>query len=142
MKIYRTSLAQQYLQLCPDNMAFSDTITLSFIHHRHLVLEHPIAVLPRTSGTSTISTKTAFDTVMELLNIVMMFNPMRIFLPPALFFMLFSAIWGLPFLLRGEGLSVGTLFLFVTGFIFFFLGLMAEQLSVIRKSLTRRSPEN
>ena len=137
MKIYRTNLAKQYLQLCPDNMAFSDVITLSFIHHRHLVLAHPITVLPRTSGTSTISTKTAFDTVMELLNIVMLFNPTRIFLPPALFFLLFSAVWGLPFILRDEGVSVGTLLLFLTGVMFFFLGLFAEQLAAIRNSLNR-----
>lgn len=136
MKIYRTSLARQYIELCPDNMAFSDIITLVFINQRHLVSEHPITVIPRTTGKSTISTKTAFDTVMEILHIVTLFNPMRIFLPPALFFLLFSAIWGLPILLRGEGISVGTLFLFVTGLIFFFLGLIAEQLALIRKSLS------
>lgn len=135
MKMYRTDLAQKYMQLCPDSMAFSDTITLAFIHHRHLVLEEPITVLPRTSGTSTISTKTAFDTVLELFNIVMLFNPMRIFLPPALFFLLFSVIWGTPIVLRGEGVSVGTLLLFVTGIIFFFLGLLAEQLASVRAGL-------
>jgi glycosyltransferase involved in cell wall biosynthesis len=135
MKLYRTHLAKQYMQLCPDSMAFSDTITLAFIHHRHLVLEQPITVLPRTSGASTISTKTAFDTVLELFNIVMLFNPMRIFLPPALFFLLFSLIWGTPIVLRGEGVSVGTLLLFVTGIIFFFLGLLAEQLASVRAGL-------
>lgn len=138
MKIYRASLAKQYMQLCPDSMAFSDTITLAFIHHRHLVLEQPISVLPRTSGTSTISTKTAIDTVLEIFNIVMLFNPMRIFLPPAIFFFLFSVVWGTPFVLRGEGVSVGTLLLFVTGIIFFFLGLLAEQLAAVRASLHQR----
>ena len=138
MKMYRTSLAKQYMQLCPDSMAFSDTITLAFLHHRHLVLEQPISVLPRLSGTSTISTKTAVDTVLELFNIVMLFNPMRIFLPPALFFFLFSVVWGTPFVLRGEGVSVGTLLLFVTGVIFFFLGLLAEQLAAVRASLHQR----
>jgi glycosyltransferase involved in cell wall biosynthesis len=136
MKIYRTGLARQYMQLCPDTMAFSDIITLIFINQRHLVQEYPITVVPRTTGESTISTKTAIETVMEILHIVTLFNPMRIFLPPAIFFLLFSAIWGLPILLRGEGISVGTLFLFVTGLIFFFLGLIAEQLALIRKNLS------
>lgn len=138
MKMYRTSLAKQYMQLCPDSMAFSDTITLAFINYRHLVLEQPISVLPRLSGTSTISTKTAVDTVLEIFNIVMLFNPMRIFLPPALFFFLFSVGWGTPIVLRGEGVSVGTLLLFVTGVIFFFLGLLAEQLAAVRASLHQR----
>jgi hypothetical protein len=135
MKIYRTDLFRRYLPLCPDTMALSDIITLVFIHHRHLVLEHPITVVPRTAGKSTINLKTAFDTVLEILHIVTMFNPMRVFLPPAIFFFLFSAIWGTPILLRGEGVSVGTELLFITGLICFFLGLIAEQLALIRKSL-------
>ena len=142
MKMYRTGLARQYMQLCPNNMAFSDIITLIFINQRHLVHEHPITVTPRTTGESTISTKTAFDTVMEILHIVTLFNPMRIFLPPAIFFILFSAAWGLPILFSGDGISVGTLFLFVTGLIFFFLGLIAEQLALIRKSLSLAVREN
>ncbi len=141
MKIYRTELVQRYLPLCPDNMAFSDIITLVFVSQRHLVLEEPITVHPRKEGTSTVNTKTAFDTVMEILHIVVLFNPMRIFLPLALFFLSFSVVWGLPFLLRGEGVSVGTLFLFVTGLIFFFLGLIAEQLSLIRRHLVTDGAE-
>lgn len=136
MKIYRTELAKCYIELCPDTMAFSDVITLVFINQRHLVTEHPITIEPRTTGTSTINTKTAIDTVMEILHIVILFNPMRIFLPPAVFFLAFSGVWGIPILLRGEGISVGTLFLFVTGLIFFFLGLIAEQLALIRKNLS------
>jgi len=135
MKICRTDLVRKYLHFCPDTMAFSNIIALVFINQRHLVCEHPITVTPRLAGTSTVNTKTAFDTVMEILHIMILFDPMRIFLPPALFFLLFGVLWGTPILLRGEGVSVGTLLLLVTGFIFFFLGLIAEQLALIRKNL-------
>jgi glycosyltransferase involved in cell wall biosynthesis len=135
MKIFLTDTVQCYLDLCPDSMAFSDIITLIFIHQGHLVCEHGIQVDRREMGKSTISTKTAFDTVMELFHIILLFNPMRIFLPFTLFFLFSSMIWGIPIVLRGEGISVGTLFLFVTGLLFFILGLLAEQLALIRKSL-------
>lgn len=141
MKIYVTTLVQRYLPLCPDNMAFSDIITLIFLNQRHLVREHPITVDPRTTGESTIGLKTAFDTVLEIVNVATMFDPMRLFFPPAIFFLLFSAVWGLPILLRGEGVSVGTLFLFVTGLNLFFLGLLAEQLALIRKNLNLGPPQ-
>lgn len=134
MKIYRTSLVKKYMQLCPDNMAFSDIIVLVFMNHMRLVFEHPITVMPRTAGESTINTRTAIDTVLEILHIMTLFHPMRIFLPPALFFLLFSGVWGGGHLLQGESLSVGTLLIFVTGLIFFFLGLIAEQLALIRKN--------
>jgi glycosyltransferase involved in cell wall biosynthesis len=142
MKIYVTDLAREYMQLCPDNMALSDIITLIFLNQRHLVLEQAITVVPRTTGTSTINIKTAFDTVLEIVHVATMFDPMRLFFPPAVFFLLFSAVWGIPILLRGEGVSVGTLFLFVTGLIFFFLGLLAEQLALIRKNLNLSRPKS
>ncbi|HEX2697450.1 MAG TPA: glycosyltransferase family 2 protein, partial [Anaerolineales bacterium] len=55
-KLYRTELAQKYLRLCPDSMAFSDVITLIFINQHNLVLEHPVRVNKREKGKSTITT--------------------------------------------------------------------------------------
>jgi len=73
------------------------------------------------------------ETVMEILNVVVLFNPNRVFFPLAVFFVLAGIIWGLPFLLRGEGVQAGTLLLTITGLLFFLLGLLAEQLSLIRR---------
>ena len=80
-KLYDTRLVQRYLSICPDSMAFSDVIALIFIKKRHLVLEHPITIKQRSSGKSTINTFTAIQTIMEIINIAMLFNPLRIFLP-------------------------------------------------------------
>src|SRR4030095_3189813 len=88
MKLYRTELAKKYLKLCPDSMAFSDIITLIFCAQNHLVIEENVRIKKRASGKSTIGINTAFDTVMEILNIVMLFNPIKIFLPIAIIFMI------------------------------------------------------
>jgi len=134
MKIYRTELARQYLHLTPNNMPYSDIITLIFISNRHLVLEVPIKVNDRMKGESTIGIQTAFETIMEIVNIIVLFNPMKIFLPVSIFTFLVSAAWGIPIILRGQGVSTGALLGFVSALIFFFLGLIAEQLTLIRKS--------
>lgn len=134
MKIYDANLAKRYIGLCPDSMAYSDIITLVFISQYHLVTECPISINPRISGKSTIGTQTAFETVKEILNIVVLFNPLRIFFLVSIICILFGIAWGLPIVLRGDGVSVGSMLAIVTGLIFFFLGLLAEQLSLIRKS--------
>lgn len=133
MKIYDTGMAQRYLHLCPNTMAFSDVITLVFISERRRVLEREITVNPRTDGESTISTATALDTLREILNIVVLFNPMRIFLPIAAGSVLLGILWGLPIVLRGHGVSVGAMLAILTGTVFFLLGLLAEQVSQIRR---------
>ena len=133
MKLYRTELAKRYLVLCPDSMAFSDIITLVFVHRRDLVLETKIEVMPRSEGVSTINTSTALDTVFQILNIVALFNPGRIFFPLGVGFVLFGVAWGLPFIVRNEGVSVGTMLLLVFGLIFFLVGLIAEQVAQLRR---------
>lgn len=136
-KVYRTELAQKYMTVCPDSMAFSDVITLVFLSERNLVLEHPIHVSPRKVGKSTITTFTAFETVMQVLNIVLMFNPLRFFLPLSIVCFLAGLVWGIPIVLLGRGVSVGAMLAIVTGLLFFVLGLLANQLSAIRMERLR-----
>ncbi len=132
MKVYRTSLAKQYLPLCPDNMPFSEIITLIFIYNKHYVIEHPIWIMERRSGISSVSTRTAFETVLEILHMVVLFNPLRVYLPLSIIGILAGFVWGIPFVLKGEGVSVGAMLGIVSGLIFFLLGLLAEQLSLMR----------
>ena len=133
MKMYDAELAKKYIRICPDSMAFSDVITLTFIYQRDLVLEMPIKINQRIAGKSKIRVKTAFETIMEIVNIVTLFNPMRLFLPLSFSFILISFIWEIPIFLRGNGISIGALLGFITGLIFFLLGLIAEQLGNIRR---------
>jgi glycosyltransferase involved in cell wall biosynthesis len=135
LKMYRTGLLQRYLHLCPDSMAFSDIITLIFLNQGHRVNEVPVQVLERAGGTSKISTRTAFETMLEIINIVMLLKPLRIFLPASLFCIALGILWAIPFLVMGHGVSVGSLLAIVTGLILFMVGLLAEQLSLIRKEI-------
>ena len=132
-KLYRTDLAKKYQRVCPNSMSFSDVITLVFINQGNLVLEHPISINPRQTGKSTINTFTAFETVLEILNIILLFNPLRVFLPIAIFGILVGLSWGSYILLVvGRGVSVGAMLAIITGLIFFVLGLLANQVSALR----------
>jgi len=134
MKIFRTELGKKYIHLYPDTMSFSDIICLVFINNRHVVLEEPIQIMERKAGKSTIGIHTAFQTVMEILNIIIMFNPMKIFLPISIVLFILGFGWGLKFFLNGLGISIGSSMLLIMSMLVFLLGLIAEQLSAIRKN--------
>ena len=74
MKVYRSDLAKKYLKIAPDGMPFSDFMTFIFLNKRRYVVEHPITVLERHGGRSTITTKTAFDTIWALVVLLALFN--------------------------------------------------------------------
>lgn len=132
-KLYRTDLAKKYLRVCPNSMSFSDVITLVFINQGNLILEQPININQRKAGKSTITTYTAFETVLEILNIILLFNPLRFFLPVSAFFVFIGLAWGTYIQLTvTHGVSVGAMLSIVTGLIFFVLGLLANQVSAMR----------
>lgn len=133
MRIYKTNVAKEFLSFCPDSMAFSDIIALLHLNTKAQVLEVPVTIRSRTSGRSTINTITAIDTVLEIINIVMWFRPLRVLLPISGLLMFAGGAWALPFLLAGRGLSGVALLLMLSGFQLGVLALLAEQLSTIRR---------
>jgi glycosyltransferase involved in cell wall biosynthesis len=136
-KMLRSDLAKKYCAICPDGMAFSDVITISFLFEKKLVVGQPIQTRKRVAGKSTIGIGTAFDTTIEILNMIMLFNPLKIFLPASALFILFGLLWGLPIIFMGRGVSVGSMLAIVLGMLLFLLGLLAHQLSEIRLSALR-----
>lgn len=131
-KLFRTALVKKYMVLCPDSMAFSDTITLVFISRHHRVVEKEIVAHERLAGKSTINAMTAFDTLVNILNIAMMFNPLRFFIPIAIIFISIGLLWGVPIAIMGRGVSVGSFLSIAIGMVFFAIGLIAHQLSTLR----------
>lgn len=134
-KLYRTEAVLNYLPFCPNTMAFSDIITLLFINNRNLVMEYPITIHPRTTGKSTINISTAFETLGTILNVAVMFNPYKLFMPPAFFCLILGLAWGIPIAIQGRGVSVGSLLLITLSAFLFTIGLVASQLSAIRMQM-------
>jgi len=133
MKVYRTRLAQALLPYSPGSMAFSDVITLTHLNLGHRVLEAPIEVMERRSGKSTINTMTAVDTLIEIVNVLMWFKPLKFFVPLAAVIGLAGGVWAIPFLAVGRGLSSISLLLILAAMMIGMLGLLAEQMASSRR---------
>jgi glycosyltransferase involved in cell wall biosynthesis len=134
-KLYKTEVVKNYLPFCPNSMSFSDILTLLFLNQRCLVLELPITARQRMSGKSTINVHTAFETLINIINISVMFNPYKLFIPLAVVTLLLGLTWGIPFALQGKGVSVGSMLLLITSGLLFAIALIAGQLSAIRLQL-------
>jgi glycosyltransferase involved in cell wall biosynthesis len=135
MRIFDTKLGQKVAHLSPDGMSFCDTFTLIFISFKHLVLEETISIRDRLAGRSKARLNTAFETVMEILNFMVLFNPLRIFLPLALGFFIPGLIWGVHMFLLGKGISGGASVLMIMGVLLFLLGFISEQITLIRRNI-------
>jgi hypothetical protein len=137
MKCYRMSEVLEYLDLCPDTMAFSDCILLLMVNDRKLVTETPIEIAPRTAGKSTIGTKTAIITLAEILNLAVLLRPMTTFFRIAVYFLVSGVCWGLVTYIRKSTITSVSVMFIMLGVMSIMLGLLCEQLSQIRRKLAK-----
>ena len=139
MKIYRSELAKKYIRLAPDNMAFSDIMTIVFVYFGRLVKEVPIKINKRIAGKSSINYKTALDTLKEIMFIATVFAPYKFFSSLAILLLLISIAWGLPFIIAGKGVTSATASGILVAVLLWCLGVIAQLISGIRRDLVENS---
>lgn len=131
LRLIRRDVALRYLHLCPSGFSFSTTITMALLSRGYSVAYVPIQVEKRV-GKSTVSITTGLDTIILILRVASLFNPLRIFVPSSLLIGLTGLVWGIPFALAGRGVSVGAMLAIVTAILLFGLGLLCDQISQLR----------
>jgi glycosyltransferase involved in cell wall biosynthesis len=80
LRIMRRSALLKFIHLLPSGFSFTSTITLSLLCSGHSVHYEPIACSPRV-GTSKIRAAHFQSFVLLVLRTVVLFNPLKIFLP-------------------------------------------------------------
>jgi glycosyltransferase involved in cell wall biosynthesis len=84
LRCFRKSVVEGYMQLLPSGFSFTTTLTLAYHADSRLVYYMPINYRKR-EGTSKISPlRDTYQFLLLILRTVMYFDPMRIFIPPAL----------------------------------------------------------
>ena len=83
-------------------------------------------------GHSTVSASTGFETILLVIRLATLFNPLRIFLPASAICILGGMAWGIPYLIARQGLTVASMLAILTGILLFALGLVCDQVSQLR----------
>ena len=131
MRLLTVDVARRYAHLCPRGFSMSTTLTMAVMSRGWPVAFVPIDVRPRT-GRSTVTVATGLETMVLLLRIICLFNPLRLFVPASVLVAILGVGWGIPYALAGRGLSVGAMLAIVMSVLLFSLGLICDQVSQLR----------
>lgn len=127
-------LIREMLHFMPNGFSFSTTSTLSFMKEGYNIGTFPIVVEERVGRKSSVKfVKDGAKTLMLLLRIIMLFNPLKIFLPASLLTGtagIAFGVWG--FIVTGR-FPNGAIILLTLGMILFFIGLIADQISLLNR---------
>lgn len=138
LRLYRREAILRYLPLCSDAYSFTATSMVLLLYWKHRVAFAPVDVQPAPSQ-GRVTVRTGLDTLMLILRIATLLDPLRIFLPMSAVVFLFGVGWGVPYILAGRGVSVGALLLILTALLLFAVGLLSDQIAQLRQEQLRRS---
>lgn len=141
LRIVKKELIENMLHLFPQGFSFSTTSTLAFFNMGYNVGYHPITARKRIGQSTVKQLKHGSETLMLILRLIVLFNPLKVFLPVSfaliLLGLVYEVFWGI-ILIERIKLIPGALLLFLSGLLIFFFGLLADQLSALRKQHNRR----
>jgi hypothetical protein len=122
----------RYLPLLPNGYSASMTSLLVMLERGYPIGYHPVELAARI-GTSKVTLRAGFASLLQVMRVIMMFAPMRIFLPVASALFGFGTVYSATVAtIAGEGFPTFGIFLLLAGLMMGMLGLIADQLSQMR----------
>ena len=139
LRLMRKSVVMKYFHLCPPGFSFHTTITMVMLSRDYEVEYVPITVEKRV-GKSTVNVMTGLDTIILILRVATLFNPLRIFLPISAFlFLLTVTRFSLDVMYLRlhpcQGLGGVTVSLFIATLLVFLFGLLCDNVSSLRREI-------
>jgi glycosyltransferase involved in cell wall biosynthesis len=127
LRAFRRSVALPYLRLLPPGFSCVTTITLAFLSNEHAVRYVPIEYAKRAGRSKFHFLSDAYRYVLQVLRMVMYFNPLKVLMPPALFLIGVGVAKGIyDLVVHPVHFANNTLLVFVTGLIIASLALLAD----------------
>ena len=127
LRAFRRSVSLPYLRLLPPGFSCVTTLTLAFLSNQHDVRYVPIEYAKRSGESKFHFTKDAYRYILQVLRMIMYFNPLKVLMPIALWMI---AVGGAKVLYdvisHPVRIAINTLLLLITGFILAALALLAD----------------
>lgn len=136
LKAFSSSVIKRYLHLCSDKFSFSTTSLLAYLSDGLEVKFVEIDVTSRKGGSSTVRIRDGLRALLFILQVIMTFNPLKIFLNAFFALSLFTVIYVVWGLIYAGSISKSSVILVISALLVFLFGLIADQISKIRKELT------
>jgi glycosyltransferase involved in cell wall biosynthesis len=130
-RIIKKEYFNQFKHLFPNGFSISTTSTMAFLNAGLNISYMPIEVNKRI-GKSTVKARHAVSTMLLIFRIIMLFNPLKIFFPISFIAGLLTFIF-LVWDIILFNISGTTIILFLTTIMVFCFGLLADQISSIRR---------
>ena len=141
-RAFRKDIARLFLHILPNGFSFSTTLTLALFKEGFNIAYVPIITTPRVGSPSTVNPlRDGINTLMLIIRIIALFDPIKVFLPTSLaLFLVGVSYWIGSGVFRYAShiepafhIPTGALLVMLSAVIVFMFGILADQVSAIRR---------
>jgi glycosyltransferase involved in cell wall biosynthesis len=100
LRAFRRSVALPYLRLLPPGFSCVTTLSLSFLSNQHDIKYVPIEYAQRSGRSKFRFIRDAYRYILQVLRMVMYFDPLKVLMPPALWLLIFGLVKGVVDMVR------------------------------------------
>ncbi len=137
-RVVRRPVLERYQHLLPEGFSASTTLTLLLLKGGHGVNWVPVTIRRRQGSASTVSIfSDGFDTLLLIVRLITLLDPLRVFLPASGLMMSGAVLWGGIYFRKSGTISMATLFLLISAVLTFLIGLLADQVAALRRETHR-----
>ncbi|ACY99621.1 MULTISPECIES: glycosyltransferase family 2 protein [Thermomonospora] len=127
MRAFRREVSLPYLRLLPPGFSCVTTITIAFLANQHPVRYVPIDYYKRAGKSKFRFFKDAYRYILQVLRMVMYFNPLAVLMPPALWLLGIGVAKGIFDMVVHFGyFANNTVMIFISGLLIASLALLAD----------------
>lgn len=135
LRLVKKELFLRFVHLFPPTYGWTTAITLAAFKESYSVKYAPITIRPRQGGQSRVKVSDALRMFMLILRVILLFSPLRVFMPLALGSFVLGAGFAAGELVIFHKLGKVEIIFFTAALFFFFFGLLMDQVSALRREI-------
>ena len=124
------------LSLTSDSFSFATSSLIALVKLGYKVTLVPVTTQRRVGSSTVRQFKDGFNTILLILRLITLFDPLRVMLPISMAFFLSGVVYQLwSFAVYGFDLNKLTVLLWIFAIVIFLVALLADQVSALRGNL-------
>jgi glycosyltransferase involved in cell wall biosynthesis len=132
-RAFKRGVILRYLHLMPTGFSFSTTSTFAMLKSGRPVKWVPITVKKRIGASSVSQTRHGLQTLLLMLRLTTLFEPLKVFLPISAAFMLVALGFLIANFAAGRNVPQTSVIMSVSSIMVFLMGLVMDQVAALRR---------
>lgn len=138
-RVFNRFETMRFFHVCSDRFSFTTSQTLAYLSDQKPIAYIPINIQARTEGKSMVNMNAGFRAILKVLQMGMIFKPLRVILPMVFFFGLLTTGSFVSDLIEFD-MTDTTLTLFIATVMLFVFALLSDQISTVRREMWSMRP--